>query len=89
MDVLEALERQPYDIIFMDLKMPVMTGIEATRKIRERWPDKGPKIIAVSAYTLGDNNADRLNAGLDGYIQKPVQKEDMAAALEKYWPKAP
>jgi CheY-like chemotaxis protein len=88
-EVLEALERQPYDIIFMDVKMPVMTGIEAARKIRERWPENGPKIIAVTAYALLGDREKCLDAGMDGYISKPVKKEDLAEALEKYWLKAP
>jgi PAS domain S-box-containing protein len=81
-EVLEALERQPYDIIFMDVKMPVMNGIEATRKIRERWPKSGPKIIAVTAYALASDKEKCLSAGMDGCIPKPVQKEDLAKVLE-------
>jgi signal transduction histidine kinase/DNA-binding response OmpR family regulator len=83
-EVLEALERQHYDIIFMDLKMPVMTGIEATRKIRELWPENGPKIIAVTAYVLRGDMEKCLNSGMDGYITKPVLKEDLAMVLKKY-----
>jgi PAS domain S-box-containing protein len=83
-EVLEALERQPYDIIFMDVKMPVMNGIEAARKIRERWPENGPKIIAVTAYALAGDKEKCLAAGMDDYIPKPVQKEDLAKALGKY-----
>ncbi len=82
-EVLEAFERQPYDIIFMDVKMPVMNGIEAARKIRERWPDNGPKIIAVTAYALHGDREKCLAAGMDGYIAKPVQKEDLEEVLEK------
>ncbi len=88
-EVLEALERQHYDLIFMDLKMPVMTGIEATRKIRELWPENGPKIIAVTAYVLRGDMEKCLNAGMDGYITKPVLKADLAMVLKKYSRKAP
>lgn len=83
-EVLEALERQPYDVIFMDVKMPVMTGIEAARKIRERWPENGPKIIAITAYALHGDREKCLDAGMDSYIPKPVQKEDLEEVLEKY-----
>lgn len=83
-EVLEALEPQPYDLIFMDVKMPVMTGIEAAKKIRERWPENGPKIIAVTAYALHGDREKCLAAGIDDYIPKPVQKEDLVEVLERY-----
>jgi CheY-like chemotaxis protein len=51
-EAVEALKRQRYDLILMDIKMPVMNGIEATREIRRIWPDNGPKIIALTAYAL-------------------------------------
>ncbi len=84
LEVLEALERQPYDIIFMDVKMPLMTGIEAARKIRERWPNDGPKIIAITAYALYGDKEKCLDIGMDGYIAKPVQIEDLAKVLNRY-----
>lgn len=83
-EVLEALERQLYDIIFMDVKMPVMNGIQATMEIRKRWPENGPKIIAVTAYALHGDKEKCLAAGMDGYIPKPVLKEDLAKVLGKY-----
>ncbi|MDD1758551.1 MAG: response regulator [Methanotrichaceae archaeon] len=51
-EVLEALGRQQYDLILMDVWMPEMNGLGATRIIRQRWPDKGPVIIAITAYGL-------------------------------------
>jgi PAS domain S-box-containing protein len=83
-EVLDALERQPYDIIFMDVKMPIMNGIQAAMKIRERWPNNEPKIIAVTAYALHGDREKCLAAGMDGYIAKPVQKEDLAEVMKKY-----
>jgi len=83
-EVLDALERQPYDVIFMDVKMPVMDGIEAAMRIRERWPEDGPKIVAITAYALHGDREKCLAAGMDGYISKPVRKEDLAEILEKY-----
>lgn len=68
----------------MDVKMPLMNGIEAARKIRERWPENGPKIIAVTAYALHGDKEKCLAAGMDSYIPKPVQKEDLAEVLNKY-----
>ena len=62
--------------------MPVMAGIEATRKIREFWPENGPKIIAVTAYALRGDVEKCLNAGMDGYITKPVLKRIWRGAEE-------
>jgi PAS domain S-box-containing protein len=81
-EAIQALERQPYDLILMDIKMPVLGGIEASRMIRERCPDNGPKIIAITAYALHGDKEKCLEAGMDGYIAKPVQKEDLARALK-------
>ena len=83
-EAIQALERQHYDLILMDVKMPVLGGIEATRIIRERWPDNGHKIIAITAYALAGDKEKCLAAGMDGYIPKPVQKEDLAEVLSKY-----
>lgn len=83
-EAIQALERQPYDLILMDIKMPVLGGIEATRMIRERWLDNGPKIVAIIAYALHGDKERCLAVGMDGYIPKPVQKEDLAEVLKRY-----
>ncbi len=83
-EVLESLERQLYDLILMDIKMPVMNGIEAARAIRERWPNNGPKIVAITAYALHGDKEKCLEAGMDDYISKPVLMEELAKVLEKY-----
>ncbi|MDD1752024.1 MAG: response regulator, partial [Methanotrichaceae archaeon] len=88
-EVLEALERQRYDLILMDVRMPEMNGLEATRTIRQRWPDKGPMIIAVTAYGLKGDRERCLEAGMDDYISKPVQLEDLGEMLRKYTPARP
>ena len=85
-EVLEALGRQRYDLILMDVRMPEMNGLEATRIIRQRWPDKGPVIIAVTAYGLQGDRERCLEAGMDDYISKPVQLENLAKMLDKYAP---
>jgi PAS domain S-box-containing protein len=83
-EAIQALERQHYDLILMDIKMPVLGGIEATRMIRERWPNNGPKIIAITAYALHGDREKCLAAGMDDYLGKPVQKEELAEVLEKF-----
>jgi PAS domain S-box-containing protein len=82
-DAVEALKRQQYDLILMDVKMPIMNGIEAAREIRRHWPDNGPKIIALTAYALAGDRERCLEAGMDGYLSKPVQLNDMADILAR------
>ncbi len=57
--------------------------------IRDRWPDNGPKIVAITAYALHGDREKCLAAGMDDYIGKPVQKEELVDVLEKYKPKDP
>ncbi len=83
-EAIQALERQSYDLILMDIKMPVMGGIEAARMIRERWPDNGPRIVAITAYALEGDRERCLAAGMDDYIAKPVQSEELMKVLDKY-----
>ncbi len=80
-EALQAIERRHYDIILMDIKMPEMDGVEATRIIRERLPNNGPKIIALTAYAIQGDREKFLAAGMDDYIAKPVKLEDLKKAL--------
>jgi signal transduction histidine kinase len=83
-EVVQALERQNYDLVLMDIKMPEMDGITATRVICKLRPENGPKIVAVTAYALEGDREKCLEAGMDDYISKPVQIKELAAILEKY-----
>ncbi|MFB3763639.1 MAG: PAS domain S-box protein [Methanotrichaceae archaeon] len=85
-EVIQALERQPYDVVLMDIKMPEMDGFEATREIRQRWPCIGPRIIAITAYVSEDSKEMCIGAGMDGYIGKPVRMDELADALNKCSP---
>jgi len=82
-EVLQALENQHYDVILMDVQMPEIDGLEATRAIRQRWKD-GPKIIAMTASALKGDREMCLAAGMDDYISKPVRMEDLARKLSRY-----
>ena len=84
-EALEAVERKAYDIIFMDIHMPEMDGLEATLEIRKKSPPgQGPKIVALTADVLADEREKCLNAGMNDYIPKPVKIETLQNILEKY-----
>jgi CheY-like chemotaxis protein len=83
-EALQALQRQPYDLVLMDVRMPEMDGLEATRIIRRRWPEDGPKVIAITAYALEGDREKCLAAGMNDYISKPVKMEELAAILKKF-----
>jgi signal transduction histidine kinase/CheY-like chemotaxis protein/HPt (histidine-containing phosphotransfer) domain-containing protein len=85
LEVLEALGRQPYDLILLDVQMPEMDGLETARRVRAQW-NPGPRLVAMTANALlGDREA-CLAAGMDDYLSKPVSSADLAAALERCWP---
>jgi PAS domain S-box-containing protein len=79
-EVLQALERQSYDVVLMDVHMPGMDGLETTKAVRLRWAD-GPKIIAMTAAAFKSDREMCLEAGMDDYIRKPVRIEELAKAL--------
>ena len=83
LEVLAALARQPYDVILMDVQMPEMDGLEATRRIRRQPPGPGgqPRILAMTAHAMSGDRERCLEVGMDGYLSKPVQIADLAAAL--------
>jgi len=83
-EVLEALRREPYDLILMDVQMPEMDGFEATRHIRKNWnPGEGPYIIAMTANAMRGDREACLEAGMDDYLSKPIRKNEMQIAIEK------
>jgi two-component system sensor histidine kinase/response regulator len=82
-EALEAAINKNYDMILMDMQMPVMDGLEATRLIRER-SMKQPVIIALTANTMEGDQQICLDAGMDDYIGKPIRLDDLMAKLEKW-----
>jgi CheY-like chemotaxis protein len=85
LEVLQALERQPYDVVLMDIQMPEMDGIEATRIIRQRW-QHGPKIIVVTSCTSDAYRELCFDAGADEFLAKPVKIEELTGALKRAIP---
>ena len=82
LEALQSLERQPYDVIFMDVQMPEMDGLEATRRIRADFPpERQPFIIALTANALVGDRERCLEAGMDEYIAKPIRSEDLVTVL--------
>ncbi len=85
LEALQALKHKSYRLILMDIQMPEMDGIEATRIIRQRW-SAGPKIIAITAYALDYSREMCLEAGMDDYIAKPVNINELADVLRRHHP---
>jgi two-component system, sensor histidine kinase and response regulator len=83
-EALEAVERQRYDLLFMDLQMPDMDGLEAARLICSRMsPSERPYIIAMTANAMKGDRELCLSAGMDDYLSKPIRPEEIKAAIER------
>ncbi len=84
LEVLDALARQRYQVVLMDVQMPEMDGLEATREVRRRFSRaQQPYIIAVTAHAMQGERERCLAAGTDAYLSKPFQPDDLKAVLEK------
>jgi CheY-like chemotaxis protein len=78
----QALERQPYDVVLMDMQMPELDGLEATRRIRQELPAlRQPHIIAMTANAMQGDREACLAAGMNDYVSKPIRIEELVAAL--------
>jgi CheY-like chemotaxis protein/HPt (histidine-containing phosphotransfer) domain-containing protein len=84
-EVLAALARHGYDVVLMDVEMPVMDGLEASRRINREWPAaQRPRIIAMTANAMQGDRETCLAAGMDDYLSKPIRREELAAALTRF-----
>jgi len=82
--VLKALESQKYDLIFMDVQMPEMDGLEATARIIEKYTEDRPRIIAMTANAMQGDKERCLEAGMDDYISKPIRFAEINRVINKW-----
>jgi CheY-like chemotaxis protein/HPt (histidine-containing phosphotransfer) domain-containing protein len=82
---LQALERDRFDVVLMDVQMPEMGGLEATAAIRQREKEEGghTPVIALTAHAMKGDRERCLAAGMDGYVAKPIRERELFAALEQ------
>jgi CheY-like chemotaxis protein/HPt (histidine-containing phosphotransfer) domain-containing protein len=83
LEAIDALERQTYDLLLSDVQMPEMDGLEATRRIIERWNGDRPRIVAMTAEAMAGDRERCLAAGMDDYVTKPIRVEELIAAIER------
>ena len=76
------MERQTYDVVLMDVQMPEMDGLEASRRITARWtPEERPRIVAMTANAMQGDREECLAAGMDDYVTKPIRVDALVQAL--------
>jgi CheY-like chemotaxis protein len=83
LEAVESIERQTYDVILMDVQMPEMDGLDATRSIRKLNEVKQPRIIAMTANALEGDRELCIEAGMDDYISKPIRVDELMRALSQ------
>jgi CheY-like chemotaxis protein len=83
-EAIESIERQPYDVVLMDVQMPEMDGLTAAREINRRWPDGArPRIVAMTANAMQGDREECLGAGMDDYVTKPIRVDQLVEALNQ------
>ena len=81
-----AVEGGSYDVVLMDVQMPEMDGLEATRQIRSRWPKRPLRIVGLTANAMAGDREACLAAGMDDYVSKPIRPEELEAAIARARP---
>ncbi|MEJ2880102.1 hybrid sensor histidine kinase/response regulator [Pedobacter sp. GR22-6] len=84
LEVLSSLERQPYDMVFMDIQMPEMDGLQATRELIIRYGSQRPVVIAMTAGAFEKDKQECFDAGMDDYITKPFDTENFAIKFNQW-----
>ncbi len=83
LQAIAALEGSDHDVVLMDVQMPELDGLEATRRIRSQWPDRPLHIVAMTANAMAGDREACLAAGMNDYVSKPIRPAELAAALQR------
>ncbi len=84
LEAIDAVGRQAYDVVLMDVQMPELDGFEASREINRRWSrDQRPRIVAMTANAMQGDRELCVAAGMDDYVAKPIRVEELVAAIER------
>ncbi len=81
-EAVEACRRRQYDLVYMDIQMPLMDGYEATRQIRSMNLIRQPRIVAMTAHAMKEDRDACLSAGMDDYLSKPIQQRALVLTLQ-------
>ena len=84
-EALKALEKGRYDVVLMDCQMPVLDGFEATRRLRRREVGRRTPVVAMTASVLPSEQRACLEAGMDDYLSKPLQRDALGAVLRRFY----
>ncbi len=83
--IASAIKEKP-DLIIMDIQLPDLNGLEATKCIRESEADSELPIVALTSYAMAEDRAKAIKAGCTGYMEKPINPETFISDMEKYFP---
>jgi signal transduction histidine kinase/CheY-like chemotaxis protein len=83
LEAVQAVERQPYDVVLMDMLMPEMDGLEATRRVRANTVVAQPRIVALTANVMSEDRARCVEAGMDDFLAKPLQLQELERCLSR------
>ena len=81
-EAVEMVDKNQYDIVLMDIKMPVMNGLEATKAIKEKHPDL--PILALTANAFDSDRQLAMDAGCNDFLSKPVSSEECIETIKRY-----
>ena len=83
-EAVEAAVNGSYDLVFMDIQMPHLDGVEASQEIKLKMGDNAPKIVALTANAMQGDKERYIQAGMDHYIAKPISIHDLSNFIDQY-----